>query len=72
MSVYGTLSEICSAIEKHYQGIGLAVENFDQRLSCYELHVGLEHIAYAAFTGRDDHLHAIARRTLQVLELRSD
>ena len=60
------------AIEKHYQSIGLAVERFDQRLSCYELHVGLEHIAYAAFTGRDDHLHAIVRRTNQILEPRSN
>ena len=59
------------AIENHYRTIGLAVEHFDQRLRCYELHVGLEHIAYAAFTGRDDHQHAIALRTLQILEPRS-
>ena len=59
-------------IGDHYQSIGLAVEQFDQRLSCYELHIGLGHIAYAAFTGRDDHQHAITRRTLQILESRSD
>ncbi len=55
-------------IQDHYETIGLRVENFDQRLACYELHIGLEHIAYAAFTGREDHQHAIARRTLQILE----
>jgi hygromycin-B 4-O-kinase len=59
-------------IADHYQSIGLAVEHFDERLSCYELHIGLEHIAYATFTGRNDDQHAIARRTLQLLELRSD
>jgi hygromycin-B 4-O-kinase len=55
-------------IQEHYQSIGLAVEHFDERLSCYELQIGLEHIAYAAFTGRDDPQQAIARRTLQILE----
>ena len=59
-------------IEDHYVAIGLAVENFDERLRCYELHIGLEHLAYAAFTGRDDDLHAIARRTLPVLQHPSD
>ena len=46
----------------------LDVENFDQRLACYELQIGLEHLAYAAFTGREDDLHAVARRTCQILE----
>lgn len=55
-------------IQDHYEKIDLPVENFDERLGCYELHIGLEHLAYAAFTGRDDDLHAIARRTLQILE----
>ena len=59
-------------IEDHYETIGLEVENFDERLACYELHIGLEHIAYAAFTGRDDDQQAIARRTLQILEPRSN
>jgi hygromycin-B 4-O-kinase len=55
-------------IQEHYQQIGLEVENFDQRLACYELQIGLEHLAYAAFTRRDDDLHAVARRTTQVLD----
>ena len=55
-------------IEDHYEAIGLEVENFDQRLTCYELQIGLEHLAYAVFTEREDDLHAVARRTLQVLE----
>jgi len=54
--------------EDHYEAIGLGVEHFDQRLACYELQIGLEHIAYAAFTGREADQRAIARRTRQVLE----
>jgi hygromycin-B 4-O-kinase len=54
-------------IEAHYQTIGLEVENFDERLTCYEIQIGLEHLAYAAFTGREDDLRGVARRTLQVL-----
>jgi len=52
----------------HYRVMDLEVENFDQRLACYELHIGLEHIAYTAFTGRKKDQQDIARRTLQVLE----
>jgi hygromycin-B 4-O-kinase len=55
-------------IEAHYGAIGLEVEHFEERLACYELHIGLEHIAYATFTGREDDQHAIARRTIQILE----
>jgi hygromycin-B 4-O-kinase len=54
-------------IADHYAAIGLEVENFDERLACYEIQIGLEHLAYAAFTGRQDDLHAVARRTLQIL-----
>jgi hygromycin-B 4-O-kinase len=55
-------------IEEHYEAIGLSVEHFDQRLACYELQIGLEHLAYAAFIGREDDLCAVARRTVQILE----
>lgn len=54
-------------VAEHYTEIGLVVENFDERLTCYELEIGLEHIAYAAFTGRSDDLHAVAHRTRQIL-----
>ena len=58
-------------IQDHYERIGLMVEHFDQRLRCYELHIGLEHIAYATFTRRDEDQEAIAHRTVQILESRS-
>ncbi len=55
-------------VTDHYETIDLEVANFDQRLGCYELHIGLEHIAYATFTGREENQQAIARRTIQILQ----
>jgi hygromycin-B 4-O-kinase len=57
-------------IAQHYGAIGLAVESFDERLTCYELQIGLEHLAYAAFTGRKDDLQSVARRTHAILNPR--
>jgi aminoglycoside phosphotransferase (APT) family kinase protein len=56
------------AVLRHYQAAGLAVPRFGERLRCYELHVGLTHLAYCTFTGdpgRD--LPSIARRTREIL-----
>jgi hygromycin-B 4-O-kinase len=52
----------------HYDDIGLVVPSMDERLYCYGLHIGLAHLAYATFTGRDDHRVAIVERTRQVLD----
>jgi hygromycin-B 4-O-kinase len=60
--------DVRRAIKAHYAAIGLKVEHFEQRLACYELHIGLEHIAYAAFTRREDDQRAVARRTSHLLE----
>jgi hygromycin-B 4-O-kinase len=54
-------------IADHYETIGLEVEHFDQRLACYEIQIGLEHIAYAAFTGREEYMNTIACRTRRIL-----
>jgi hygromycin-B 4-O-kinase len=35
----------------HYLDIGLAVPNLEERLACYELHIGLDAIAYCSFIG---------------------
>lgn len=55
------------AFHQHYRTMGAELSEFDQRLACYELHIGLENIAYAAFTGRADHQHAVVRRTRRAL-----
>lgn len=57
-----------TVIQNHYAEIGLQVENFNERLACYEVQIGLEHLAYCAFTNREEDLHAVARRTVQVFQ----
>jgi aminoglycoside phosphotransferase (APT) family kinase protein len=57
-----------SEIGGHYRAAGLDVPRFDERLRCYELHIGLTHLAYCAFTGDPGHsLPGIARRTREIL-----
>lgn len=56
-----------SVIRGHYDAIGLDVPRFDERLRCYELHVGLTHLAYCAFAGHEEDLYAVARRTRGLL-----
>lgn len=57
-----------SVIRRHYDATGVDVPGFGERLRCYELHIGLTHLAYCAFAGnRDDDLRAVARRTREIL-----
>lgn len=56
------------ALREHYRSTGLVVEHFNERLNCYELQIGLEHIAYVTFTGRKDDQLDIARRTHDLLQ----
>jgi hygromycin-B 4-O-kinase len=55
-------------LRAHYHSIGLVVEHFDERLACYEIQIGLEHIAYATFTKRRDQQQEIANRTRDLLK----
>jgi aminoglycoside phosphotransferase (APT) family kinase protein len=56
-----------SVIRAHYDATGVEVARFAERLRCYELHIGLTHLAYCAFAGRDDDLRAVAHRTREIL-----
>jgi aminoglycoside phosphotransferase (APT) family kinase protein len=58
-----------AVLRGHYAAIGLDVPNFDERLRCYELHIGLTHLAYCSFAGREADLLAVACRTREVLDL---
>ena len=40
----------------HYGDMGLDVPNFDARLRCCALHIGLVHLAYNAFLGDEETL----------------
>jgi hygromycin-B 4-O-kinase len=60
--------DVRSAVRGHYQAAGLDVPRFDERLRCYELHIGLTHLAYCTFTSDPArHLPSIARRTREIL-----
>jgi hygromycin-B 4-O-kinase len=49
---------------RHFAEIGFEVRNFEQRLRCYELCIGLDGMAYQAFRARWSDCEATARRTL--------
>lgn len=49
----------------HYRSIGLTVPNFDDRLRCYELYIGLESQAWYAQTGEIANLKRTATRILE-------
>jgi aminoglycoside phosphotransferase (APT) family kinase protein len=50
-----------SVMRGHYDATGLDVPFFDERLRCYELHIGLTHLAYRAFAGRRERRPARGR-----------
>ena len=55
-------------IRRHYDAADVDLPGFGERLRCYELHIGLTHLAYCAFAGnRDDDFRAVAQRTLEIL-----
>jgi hygromycin-B 4-O-kinase len=51
---------------RHYGAIGLNVPDFELRLRCYEVHIGLESQVYNAFKERWDFVDEVATRTLQL------
>lgn len=62
------VTDMRAAVLEHYRSTGLAVENFDERLRCYEIHIGLHHLAYNAFrSDRAADLTSIATRLRELL-----
>jgi hygromycin-B 4-O-kinase len=56
-----------AAVTRHYERTGLDVPLMSERLRCYELHIGLTHLAYCTFSGRDDARGEVAQRMAQIL-----
>jgi hygromycin-B 4-O-kinase len=52
----------------HYGDMGLEVPNFEDRLRCGALHIGLQHLAYNAFLGDLDTLQLTDDRTVEFLD----
>ena len=61
-------SDMTSRALDHYGDMGLDVPNFDARLRCCALHIGLVHIAYNAFLGDLDTLRLTDRRMRAFLD----
>ncbi len=52
----------------HYGDMGLDVPNFDARLRCCALHIGLVHLAYNAFLGDEETLRRTDQRMAEFLD----
>ena len=51
---------------RHYDAIGLGVSHFQERLACCQLHIGLDSMAYCAFTGNLAQLDEVAHQTIAI------
>jgi hygromycin-B 4-O-kinase len=61
-------TDVRGAVLDHYATTGVAVENFNERIRCYELHIGLHHLAYNTFVpGRETDLAEIASRLRELI-----
>lgn len=61
-------SDMVSRALDHYGDMGLEVPNFDARLRCCALHIGLVHVAYNAFLEDVDTLRLTDERMKQFLD----
>jgi hygromycin-B 4-O-kinase len=52
----------------HYENIGLTVPDIEERLLCYQIHIGLDGLKYAAFTENWNHLNRKTEQTLRLIE----
>jgi hygromycin-B 4-O-kinase len=60
-------ADLRTAIGRHYDEIGLTAPDLEERLRCYELHIGLAHLGYYAWMRDWENLDWTARRTREVL-----
>lgn len=62
--------DILGEIEHHYKEKILDVQDFHERLQCYQMHIGLDTMAYHGYTRRWDHFQWSAKRTFEVARSR--
>ncbi len=60
--------DVRSEALRHYAAIGLDVPDFDQRMRCCLLHIGLDHLAYNAHTGSLEDLLDVAKAVAALLD----
>ncbi len=61
-------SDMVAMALDHYSDMGLAVPNFDARLRCCALHIGLVHMAYNVLLGDLETLRLTEERMAQFLD----
>jgi len=61
--------DFVSVTIRHLASVGLATDDVEERMRCYQIHIGLEAQSYNAFVGSWDWLARTARRTLALTEL---
>jgi hygromycin-B 4-O-kinase len=59
--------DVRRSVREHHDLLGLSVPDFDDRMRCYETHIGLASQAYQALIGNWEQLDRTARRTAAVL-----
>jgi hygromycin-B 4-O-kinase len=60
-----------TVFKSHAQNIGLEVPNFEDRLACYEVQIGLNHLAYNTVMNDPLERVRVAKRTEEVLAQKS-
>ncbi len=58
--------DLLREIEQHYKKKKLDVQDFHERLWCYQMHIGLDSMAYHCYTKRWDNFEWSAKRTVEV------
>jgi len=59
--------DLRAAALRRYAEIGLETPNFEERIRCYELAIGLDGLAYQAFAGHSTNLEWTTRRLLALV-----
>lgn len=54
-------------VYQHYKDIGLEVPDFEKLLKTYELHIGLDAIAYSSFIENWEQVERVTRQTEQII-----
>lgn len=54
--------DVAGAAVEHLRGTDADLDRIDERLRAYEIHIGLTHLAYHAFSGEDEALQWVAAR----------
>jgi hygromycin-B 4-O-kinase len=61
--------DILSEIEQHYQKKKMDVQDFHERVQCYQMHIGLDSMEYHGYTKRWDNFAWSAKRTFDIFHM---